>query len=130
MALVAWIPAESLADRSHLRAVAIEGEVLPDGTTLQTLVAACIEDSPHRPCLALGAGGDVAFYGTTGDGIEAVFSRRGVIVENGETLPDGLVLDISASTFVGGLARSNRTLAFPGLTPATPTSNRKTSPRT
>lgn len=112
--LIACFPAESQALRADLRAVAIEGEVLPDGTTLQTIVGACIAKAPFRPCLALGAGGRVAFYGTTGDGISAIFTQEGVIVRDGDKLPDDTTLAIDAASIVGGLADSIREPAFPG----------------
>jgi hypothetical protein len=122
--LIACFPANSWAHRSDLRAVVVEGDVLPDGTTLKTLVTACDDLEPYRPCLALGAGGLVAFYGTTGDGIPAIFTQRGVIVENGETLPDGTTLGIDDATGAAGLANSIRGLAFAGLAATDPTTTK------
>ncbi len=114
MAVLALLPMAA-AEASHLHKVAIEGEVLPDGTTLQSIVATCSQQAPFRPCVAIDAGGQVAFYGTTGDGTLAIFTQRGVVVETGEMLPDDTTLGMDTTTIVGGLARSLRGLAFPGL---------------
>ncbi len=113
--LIGLLPVSAGADHYSLRKVAMEGQTLPDGTTLQTIVAACSEQAPFRPCVAISPGGRVAFYGTTGAGLDAIFTQRGVVVESGEDLPDGSTLGIDSSTIVGGLARNIRDLAFPGL---------------
>ena len=114
IAVLAGLPTVA-PQAADLREVAIEGEVLPDGTTLQSIVTACSEQAPFRPCVAIGAGGRVAFYGTTGDGGLALFTQEGVVVETGEMLPDGTTLAIASTSIVGGLADSIQGLAFPGL---------------
>lgn len=114
MAVLAVLPTVA-PQATDLRKVAIEGEVLPDGTTLQSIVAACSEQAPFRPCVAIDHRGRVAFYGTTGDGGLAIFTQRGLTVESGQMLPDNTTLGINSATVVGGLANSIRELAFPGL---------------
>jgi len=107
------------ASASGLRKVVEEGDVLPDGTMVQTIEAACGEQGSFRPCVAIAARGLIAFYGLTGAGVAAVFTQRGLVVEDGEVLPDGMTLGIDTNTVVGGLASSLRAaLAFPGLASA------------
>jgi hypothetical protein len=122
IAMLAWVPTVA-PEASDLHKVVVEGETLPDGTTLQTIVAACSEQAPFRPCVAISPGGRVAFYGTTGTGADAILTQHSVVVESDEVLPDGTTLGIDSSSIVGGLARNIRTLAFPGLEVDTSTSS-------
>lgn len=114
MAILAVLPMAA-PEASDLHKVAIEGEVFTDGTTVQSIVSRCSEAPPFRPCVTIGDVGQVAFYGTTGGGIPAIFTQWGVVVEDGELLPDGITIGIDSNTMVGGLARSVRGFAFPGL---------------
>ena len=114
LAMLALLPMTA-PEAADVRKVATAGEVLPDGTALQSIVSRCSEGPPFRRCVTIGDAGQVTFYGTTGGGIFAIFTQRGVMVEDGELLPDGTTVGIDSNTMVGGLARSVRGFAFPGL---------------
>jgi hypothetical protein len=116
LALLAGVQSTPPANAGSLHKVVEEGEVLPDGSTVQTIDWACGSNRSFRPCIAIGGSGHVAFYGSTAAGVEAIFTQAGVLVENGGELPDGSTVGIDPSSIVGGLASNGRRrLAFPGL---------------
>jgi hypothetical protein len=68
-----------------------EASELPDGTTL--------DDINEDGGVAINLFGDVAFHGsviipdTLGDSVKAVLTQEGVIAKEGDTLPDGTIVD-------------------------------------
>ena len=93
LAMLALLPMTA-PEAADVRKVATAGEVLPDGTALQSIVSRCSEGPPFRRCVTIGDAGQVTFYGTTGGGIFAIFTQRGVMVEHDELLPDGTTVGI------------------------------------
>lgn len=114
--LVAAPQAPEAENAARLHEVAAEGDVLDDGTILETIEWQCGSNQSYRPCIAIGAFGRVAFYGTIGSGVAAILTQRRSVVEDGELLPDGSSPTIDASTIVGGLSSDGLwRLAFPAL---------------
>lgn len=116
LALLAGVPATSPANATSLDKVVEEGDILPDGTTVQSIDWACGSGGSFRSCIAIGGSGAVAFYGSTSAGIDAIFSQKRVLVEDGDVLRDGSTPGIDANSIVGGLSSNGPgQLAFPGL---------------
>jgi hypothetical protein len=78
--------------------VAAEGDTLPDGSTIRTIISDLI--IPRG--IAINDAGQVAFHGDTAPGAGTVFTNDGTVAANGDTLPDGST--IVGIYFWGGIA--------------------------
>jgi hypothetical protein len=69
-----------------LHPIAVEGDTLPDGSTLGGF--------PPEGTIAINDAGQVAFIGQTASLDLAVFTNEGVVAAQGDTLPDGSTIAI------------------------------------
>jgi hypothetical protein len=86
--------------------IAKEGDILPDGNTLDEIEV--------NGGVAINAFGDVAFHGRTG-GVKALFTQHGVVAKVGDNLTDGTTLDEIHENAGVAINPYDRQVAFHGV---------------